>query len=109
MKRRGVIPLLLVALCLATSCSHAVAQKRGAHPPVTASLVDLNTARRADLVALPGIGEAYAGKIIAGRPYTRKEQLVTKKILPQATYAQIQGVLVVRPGTKAPSKAKPKK
>jgi competence protein ComEA len=72
--------------------------------PKTA-LVDLNSAAKADLVALPGIGAAYAQKIIDGRPYLRKDQLVSKNIIPQASFDKMKDMVVaMQPKTTAMKK-----
>ena len=63
-------------------------------PPATPALVDINSASKADLSALPGIGDVYSQKIIDGRPYKTKTDLVNKKVLPQATYNKIRAKII---------------
>jgi competence protein ComEA len=58
------------------------------------ALVDINAASKEELTALPGIGDAYSQKIIDGRPYNSKRDLLTRKILPQATYDQVSAKII---------------
>jgi competence protein ComEA len=60
------------------------------------ALIDINSASKEELEKLPGIGKSYSEKIIKGRPYARKDQLVSKSVLPQATYDKIKDQVIAK-------------
>lgn len=71
--------------------------------PAKTEPVDINSATEDQLKALPGVGDAYAKKIIDGRPYAKKDQLLSKKIVPKATYTKIKNLVVAKQAPKAAS------
>ena len=91
--RRDFAGIASCALCAITEFAATDASAQTT-PPAASSLVDINSASKADLSALPGIGDVYSQKIIAGRPYKTKTDLVNKKIIPQATYSKIRDKII---------------
>ncbi|TKB71197.1 MAG: helix-hairpin-helix domain-containing protein [Nitrospira sp.] len=92
---------VFVGACILLAAIGAVVSVPLGSSPVFAAaekseLLDINTATTEQLKALPGIGEAYTEKIIKGRPYQRKDELVQKKILPRSTYEQIKYKIVAK-------------
>jgi len=61
-----------------------------------ADLVDINSATNDQLKSLPSIGDAYSERIVDGRPYRTKHDLVLKKIIPQVTYSTIQDMIIAK-------------
>ena len=83
-----------VGVCAQTATTALPQQTIAEKIAASKELLDINTATPGQLRALPGMGDAYVQRVIAGRPYTAKNQLTTRGILPPAAYEQIKALII---------------
>jgi competence protein ComEA len=95
-----ILLVLLTAMCLMDAQTadpkKASAAKHAVKRAPAGDLIDINSATAEQLRTMNGVGDAYSAKIIAGRPYRAKDELVERKIIPQATYDKIKDSIIAK-------------
>jgi competence protein ComEA len=98
-KRMLVSIAALAFAAFAVTSAHAAQASSATHAKsahTKAALLDINSATESELAALPGVGDAYAKKIVDGRPYKAKDELVSRKIVPETSYKKFSAKVIAK-------------
>lgn len=102
MRTSGLVTIVLAITLAGGGCRQSTPADQSGNSRSQANnksegqLLDLNSATKAQLINLPGIGEAYAQKIIDNRPYREKTDLIRRNIIPEASYREIQDRVIAK-------------
>lgn len=98
-----ILPVLAAGMILSSTTMMAQDKKAPAKAAAkateaakSAAPLDINSATKAQLEALPGIGPAMADKIIKARPFKGKDEIVSKAGIPEATYAKVKDLIIAK-------------
>jgi DNA uptake protein ComE-like DNA-binding protein len=94
MRTPRLLAVIAIAAIFGCALSVSFAQRSPGTVQTVTDPLDINTATARQLKALPGFGDAYVQRVIAGRPYTAKNQLVTRGVLPQSAYDQVASRII---------------
>jgi competence protein ComEA len=106
-----IVSRILLAAAVAAALAFAQEAKKSTPKSLTGEvagkaaekagdLLDINSATKPQLEALKGIGPKYADAIIKGRPYARKDELVSKKIVPDNVYSMVKDLIIAKQAAK---------
>jgi DNA uptake protein ComE-like DNA-binding protein len=101
-RRRALVIAFGLAAAAGVAWATPAAQASAESAKAAAVPIDINSASRAQLKTLPGIGDVEADRIISGRPYFSKADLATREVIPTGVYLSLKGRIIAK------QKARPK-